>query len=113
MNKIQEFAERIKALLDGDLTPRKKTMVYSMIDELAGIASAPQIVHGADEFPAGNGEGFSDDVLIDLDGWRKHFAIGWYDHDDKEWRFHQEDRSQFEPANMKWTYLPLEKYDKK
>jgi hypothetical protein len=59
--------------------------------------------------PSNNGDGYSDDVLIDLNGLRKHFAIGWYDYDQKKWYFHQEDNSYFKPADMTWTYLPIDK----
>jgi len=55
-------------------------------------------------------ESYTDTVLIDIDGKRKDFATGWYDMDDKVWRF-DEDAVQFDP-NMKWQLLPLAKYDK-
>lgn len=49
---------------------------------------------------------YSIDVLIDLNGYRKDWAIGWYDFSDKEWRFHQDDVSLLELDQMRWMYLP-------
>lgn len=122
MTKIQELAERAKVLAGGLLNPQY-TKLVAIIDELAGIAEAPQVWYSADQHPNdvetgkpmtdNEGHGYSDNVLIDLDGWRKDFAIGWYDHDNKEWMFHQEDKSLLDLNHMKWTYLPLAKYDKK
>ena len=55
-------------------------------------------------------EGHSDDVLIDMDGWRKNFRVGWYDHEDDQWKFHNpEDEKIFDRAHMKWTHLPINK----
>jgi hypothetical protein len=58
----------------------------------------------------GKPDGYSIDVLIDLDGNRKDFRIGWYDFDDKKWRLHyQSAEIQIEVEHMKWTNLPLNK----
>jgi hypothetical protein len=54
----------------------------------------------------------SEDVLVDLNGHRKDFVIGWYDHDDKEWVYRAEDTSLLEFEHGQWMYLPLAKYDK-
>jgi len=51
----------------------------------------------------------SDEVLIDLDGNRKYFSIGWYDFDELKW-ISQEGEVE---KTMVWTNLPLAKYDKK
>lgn len=119
MTKIQELAQKaIGFIMDG-----KVNNAINIVNELAGIAEAPQVWYSADQHPNdvetgkpmtdNEGHGYSDNVLIDLDGWRKDFAIGWYDHDNKEWMFHQEDKSLLDLKHMKWTYLPLAKYDKK
>lgn len=47
------------------------------------------------------------EVLCDVNGNRKEFRVGWYDFDDKEWRFHDTDRSWLEEEHLKWAYLPL------
>ncbi len=65
--------------------------------------------HRSNETPKDLGEGMSEYVLIDLNGHRKEFQTGWYDHDDKEWRFHVDDISMLELENLKWCYLPLER----
>lgn len=53
-----------------------------------------------------NEESVSFDVLCDMNGNKKNWAIGWYDFDEKSWRFYQEDTSFLEPGHMVWTYLP-------
>jgi hypothetical protein len=53
----------------------------------------------------------SDDVLIDVDGNRETFVIGWYDYDTKEWS--NRDQHPMDLENMKWSYLPFVKYEKK
>lgn len=64
--------------------------------------------HNSDEFPSDKtGEGYSVDVLCDVNGNRKEFRVGWYDFDDKAWQFHDTDRSWLEEKHLKWTYLPL------
>lgn len=56
--------------------------------------------------------GYSDDVLIDVDGKRKTLVNGWYDYDDKIWRS-GDDRFEGErESEILWQYLPLAKYDK-
>lgn len=55
------------------------------------------------------GEGYSVEVLIDLNGQRKSYGVGWYDYDNKCWRFHEYGRAAifFHFATAKWQYLPL------
>lgn len=71
---------------------------------------------GPDEVPVEqvlNGEytGYSTDVLIDIDGDRKHFAIGYYlfDRDGDEWITY-ELKTKIGPG-MRWSFLPLAIYD--
>lgn len=55
-------------------------------------------------------EGYSEDVLIDLDGLRREFRVGWYDFDDDKWRLHDKAMQKFiDRKNMKWLKLPLNK----
>lgn len=54
-------------------------------------------------------EGYSDDLLIDIDGWRKNFTVGHYDFDEKRWYIHNPDLT-IESTAM-WQYLPLAKYE--
>lgn len=48
---------------------------------------------GLEEVIANDGtpDGYTKDVLIDLDGNKKNFRVGWYDTDDKEWRLYSDD----------------------
>jgi hypothetical protein len=67
--------------------------------------------HKATEIPNHKKEdGYSESVLIDVDGWRKNFAIGWYDLDMNKW-INQDIHSQSEldQKNLKWQYLPFQK----
>jgi hypothetical protein len=61
--------------------------------------------------PKEEGEDYSVDVLVDLNGNREHFIIGHYDYQEKKWYFHGDD-SVLELEHMRWMYLPLAKYDK-
>lgn len=55
-------------------------------------------------------QGHSEDVLIDIDGWRKFFRVGVYDHEADEWRLHDKSMQQhLDRKHMKWTYLPIYK----
>lgn len=70
--------------------------------------------HNSKEFPAeitlnGEPEGYSEDVLIDIDGYRKNFRVGWYDFDDKEWRLYDVvAQKEIDLAwDIRWTELPL------
>jgi len=54
----------------------------------------------------------SDTVLIDIDGNRKWFVLGWYDFEYNKWS-HSSDTNDEITIHMRWTYLPLAKYDKK
>lgn len=105
MTKIQELAQKLSNLI-ADYAPDAPGVIHDMIDELAGIAAAPLVAYGASELPPsiGETEGYSDDVLIDLDGYRKYFAIGYYDHDNKRWFVRDEDsRQDLDLKHMKWT----------
>lgn len=58
--------------------------------------------------------GHSVDVLIDLDGKRKDFQVGWYDFDAKEWRFYSDVHPNIKNRYAKsilWAYLPLAELD--
>lgn len=55
-------------------------------------------------------EGVTEDVLIDVDGERTTFLVGWYDHSDRTWRLYS-DGSAYVTRGMKWAYLPLRLYE--
>lgn len=58
----------------------------------------------------GDPEGYSEDVLIDLDGFRKTFSVGWYDFDDDVWKLNDESMEiHIDRKNMKWFKLPLDR----
>lgn len=66
--------------------------------------------YGSDEIPIeetldGHGQGYSIDVLIDLDGTQKFYSVGWYNFEDKRWRIQSEDRYRFKLDAMTWTYI--------
>lgn len=68
--------------------------------------------HSMDEHPETGEDGYSDDVLIDLDGWRKDFRIGYYDKDNG-WEVYQHyldgESTKLDLKHGKWTYLPINK----
>lgn len=69
------------------------------------------VFHPMTEAPDRDGEeDYSDDVLIDLDGSRESYRVGWYDFENQTWRLHDLD-SAIEEEHAKWCYLPLAKYD--
>lgn len=56
----------------------------------------------------------SEDVLIDVDGYRKNFVIGYYSHNDHEWK-NSETLIAFEWKDFehaRWFKLPIAKNDK-
>lgn len=61
----------------------------------------------SNEFPNNSGEGYSKDVLVDMNGGGKDFQVGWYDYDEKRWLFHFHDTSNFNADTMKWVYIPV------
>lgn len=74
--------------------------------------------HGADDLPEdqltheGVNEKLSDDVLIDVDGRRKNYVIGWYTFTYKRWMAHDSTPYELRSKHLKWSRLPLRKYDK-
>jgi len=65
--------------------------------------------HNGNELPpALEGQDYSESVLVDPDGRRKDFYIGWYDHDCKKWMFQCEDQVQHD-EHLKWQDLPFDK----
>ncbi len=55
---------------------------------------------------------YTDDVLIDIDGNRKFFHVGWFDHSELKWMFKDEVTPTIDLEHGKWCYLPMVKYDK-
>lgn len=49
-------------------------------------------------------------VLIDTTGDRKFFAVGFFDHEFKQWEL-AEDRDLVSSENIRWSFLPLAVYD--
>lgn len=117
MTKIQELAERAKALFHAMASPNasrsKSNTLIGIIDELADIAESKLVVNTIADIPADRDEdGYSDNRLIDLNGHRIEFAIGYYDHKNSRWIICDDDkRSLFEPEHMTYQRLPLAKYD--
>ncbi|MBT1702972.1 hypothetical protein [Chryseosolibacter indicus] len=69
--------------------------------------------HKGTEPPQDLGEGFSEDVLIDLDGSRENFRVGWYDHDEHCWYTHDKNHGiELKSELIMWTSLPLKTYFK-
>lgn len=64
--------------------------------------------HNADEIIFSvNENGISSDKLIDIDGNRKTFRVGWYASSERQWYFYHEENDQpIDQKNMKWTNLP-------
>lgn len=120
MTKIQELAERAKGFAAQIDNSAAYFTLIGIIDELAGIAESLDATwHDHEAVPEeviheGERQGYSDDVLIDLDGHRKDYAIGWYDFDTKEWALDSEKFTQddIDHEHMSWRRLPLAKYDK-
>lgn len=69
----------------------------------------PTLVFDSEGLP----EDMSVDVLIDVDGNRKTFRVGYYDIDfetkEGTWTLYGDERIDIELDHMKWTYLPLNK----
>lgn len=71
------------------------------------------MAYSADELPKRDAEsGDSDMVLIDLEGDREEFIIGYYDFIEKDW-FGTDGDGILVDKSMRWMYLPLAKYDTK
>lgn len=68
----------------------------------------PSTEYPAEEVIKGEGQGYSEEVLIDIDGWRKKFRIGYYDMDNKMWLL-VESTDKIDLDHMRWTELPLNK----
>lgn len=67
---------------------------------------------GPDEAPVEQAHGYSTDVLIDIDGNRTDFRIGWYEYDTKEWRLHDIHAQHcIVKRGMRWSFLPLAIYE--
>lgn len=48
-------------------------------------------------------------VVVDLNGNRQYFVIGWYDFDDEDWTFDHNDISMLEREHAKWMdILPID-----
>lgn len=69
---------------------------------------------GHDEFPPFEDEeqAASVNVLIDTDGNRTDFAIGYYSFVDECWRYTDLNNVEDYGKNLRWFHLPLAKYDK-
>lgn len=135
MNNINKILEKFEELQENMLPARSCSVPVTRIDDQKGgyevflcayrinaneqDGQALKLVkessfsyegwHNYDEVPKGNfPDGYSFDVLIDLNGKRKDFRVGWYDFDNKEWMFHVMDTSSIVLQHLSWTKLPLE-----
>jgi len=69
------------------------------------------VLHDGNEYPYRlDVQGYSDSVLIDPDGTRNFFTIGWYDFDEQKW-VNNDDHDLTNKDKLRWQYLPLNKYD--
>lgn len=59
-----------------------------------------------------NEEDLSDYVLIDTDGKRENFFVGYYDFSIKHWDIRGRDSEEIDLEHMRWTFLNLAKYEK-
>lgn len=66
--------------------------------------------HTAIEKNAKVGDEVSESVLIDTDGTRRFFTIGWYDFGQRKWI--SNDGEELNEDQLVWQLLPLSKYDK-
>lgn len=53
----------------------------------------------------------SDYALVDIDGNAVKFVIGWFNFDDKAW-VSTDDGVSIDKDHMRWSVLPLAKYEK-
>jgi len=60
-----------------------------------------------------SGCGYSDTVQIDVDGYRKTFALGWYDFRINQW-VNQDgnENDALDQMHLIWRLLPYSKYDR-
>lgn len=95
----------------------RELIVHQTVGDVDDVVRSPcqtesPVSHGGwfppETLPVDLGEGYSNNVLIDMDGSRNHYSIGWYDHDESKW-FFQGDDSFFHPTAMRWSNLPLTK----
>lgn len=67
------------------------------------------IAHGPNETPYLTVDDFSNDVLIDIDGTKKTFRVGYLNIDQesgaREWIIYDKDET-IDIINMRWQYLP-------
>lgn len=117
MTEIQKLALKIQTVAGNAHWANKQewSMFNNMLEELAGMAEALPVVGSINDIPEDKDEdGYSDNRLIDLNGWSEDFAIGHYDHNNARWIIHDDDkRSLFEPEHMTYRRLPLKKYNEK
>lgn len=67
----------------------------------------PSTEHPAEEVIKDEGQGYSEEVLIDIDGYRLFFRIGYYDMEIKEWLL-LDSKDKIDLKHMRWTHLPLD-----
>jgi hypothetical protein len=65
---------------------------------------------GPDEAPVEQAHGYSTDVLIDCDGERSHYEIGWYDHESKELIL-RDPLHILNTKTIRWSFLHLAIYE--
>lgn len=69
--------------------------------------------HTGKEKPEGlKNENQTDDILIDVDGWRETFRVGFYNLKDHQWEVYDK-TVVIDFDDMVWTHLPLAIRDKK
>lgn len=97
--KNQEEADTVSRIA-GETGPAKPDADYAF--------SPFKNWHKPEEIPVNGTEYESEQVLIDVNGNRNQFAIGYYDKKDKDWVvYHSTEYLELE--HMKWTYLPIQR----
>lgn len=60
------------------------------------------LAHPLSEVPVYYQGDISRQMVIDMNGKREHFQIGFYDFDENDWMFMEDDTSMLERENAKW-----------
>lgn len=112
LNKFNpETCELIGVPVPFDTVPDHRFHQYKTDSEIVNLPPSGN-AHPLDLHPEKHGDpeqNLSRKVVIDLNGKREHFVIGWYDFDSKRWMFDHDDLSMLEKKHAKWMdILPID-----